>query len=161
DYDVTAASGIAIHLQDAKGSTLAAGLFGKQAPDMVHIYFRYPDKPNVYLGRGVMRGDLGHAEVNYWRDRHLLDIPEMKIQSVRIEGKGFSTEVVKTSTDSWSVNGKAVDPGLADALVGVLAHSQVDEFVDPTADSKVTFEGLTYARITIKGTDASAEVRVG
>jgi len=161
DYDVTAASAIAVRLEDAKGTRLVQGLFGKQAPDMAHIYFRYPDKPNVYLGRGVIRGDLGRAEVNFWRDRHLLDIPEAKIQSVRIDGKGFSTEVVKTSTDSWSVNGKPVDPSLPDALAGVLAHSQVDEFVDPSADSKLTFEGLTYARISVKGTESSAELYIG
>ena len=90
---------------------LADGLFGKQAPDMAHIYFRYPDKANVYLVRGVLRGDLGKVEVNSWRSRDLIDIAETKIQAITIEGKGFKTELVRTSTEAWTMNGKAVDSG--------------------------------------------------
>src|ERR1051325_9919840 len=38
DYDVDAANGTRVTLLDAKGAKLAEGLFGKQAPDFIHIY---------------------------------------------------------------------------------------------------------------------------
>ena len=45
---------------------LAGGIFGKQAPDFTnHIYFRYPDKPTIYLAHGMVRGELGESDLDY------------------------------------------------------------------------------------------------
>jgi hypothetical protein len=161
DYDVTAETGIRVRLLDARKANLAEGIFGKQAPDMAHLYFRYADKPNVYLARGLIRGDLGRIEVNYWRSRQLIDIPETKIQHIVVEGKGFRTELVRVSTDAWTLNGKPVDPAPVNTLVGTLSHLRADDFVDPAADPKLSYDGLTYARLNVKGADASAELRIG
>lgn len=161
DYDLTLDSGMVVRLQDATGLKMAEGLFGKQAPDMAHIYFRYLDKPNVYIGRGVIRGDLGRAAVAYWRSRRLIDIPEAKFQSITTEGPGFKTELVRTSTDVWTMNGKVVETGLVDALVGTLAHLNVSEFVDPALFPQLTYESLTQARVLVKSAAASVELRIG
>jgi hypothetical protein len=67
DYEVNAGSGTCVRLFDAKGTKLAEGLFGKQSPDSSHIYFRYLDKPNVYLVRGIIRGELGPVDIQGWR----------------------------------------------------------------------------------------------
>jgi len=161
DYDITAETGIQVRLLDARQSNLAEGIFGKQAPDISHIYFRYVDKPNVYLARGMIRGDLGRVELNFWRSRQLIDIPETKIQNIVIEGKGFKTELVRVSTDVWTLNGKSIDLVPVNSLVGTLAHLRVDDFIDPAADPKLTYDSLTYARVGIKGEGASAELRLG
>ncbi len=69
DYEVNAESGTRVDFLDAKGTKLAEGIFGKQAPDYSHIYFRYPDKPNVYLARGLFRGELGQPDPDSWRKK--------------------------------------------------------------------------------------------
>ena len=161
DYDVTPETGFRVRLLDARQANLAEGIFGKQAPDMAHIYFRYADKPNVYLARGLIRGDLGRLEVNFWRSRQLIDIPETRIQGIVMEGKGFKTELVRASTDAWTLNGKPVDSVPVNSLVGTLAHLRADDFVDPAAYLKLSYDGLTYARIAVKGTDASVDLRIG
>jgi len=161
EYDVNPGSGTLVRLLDGKGTRLAEGVIGKQAPDFSHIYFRYPDKPNVYLARGLFRGDLGHVELNYWRSRQLIDIPETKIQSIMIEGKGLKTELVRVSTDAWTLNGKPVEPGPVNALVGTLAHLRADDFVDPALNPGLTYEGLTYAHVQVKSPEASADLRIG
>ena len=161
DYDVTVETGIRVRLLDVRQAGLAEGLFGKQAPDFSHIYFRYADKPNVYLARGLIKGDLGRLDVNYWRSRQLIDIPETKIQNIVIEGKGFKTEFVRVSTDVWTLNGKPIDPASANSLVGALAHLRADDFVDPAADPTFTYDSLTFARVGIKGEGASVELRLG
>jgi len=161
EYEVTAESGTQVQLFGANETKLAEGLFGKQAPDFAHIYFRYPDKPNVYLASGMIRGELGGIDVNAWRNHQLLDIPETKIQAITIEGEGFTTELVRTSTNVWTMNGKVIDTGLLNALVGTLAHLHVNAFVDPAAYPALSYEGLAYARVTVKGADSSVELRIG
>ncbi len=59
DYEVNAESGTRVHLLGDKGTALGEGIFGKQAPDYAHIYFRYPDKASVYLARGLIRRGFG------------------------------------------------------------------------------------------------------
>jgi hypothetical protein len=161
DFDVTPASGTAVRLLDPKGTTLAEGLFGKQAPDFTHIYFRFPNRSNVYLARGMIRGELGGTAVNDWRSRQLITIPEAKIQGVLIEGKGFKTDLVRASTDTWTMNGKRIDPAPVNSLIGTLAHLRADDFVDPGAYPDLTFEGLTFAKLTVKSPEATAEIRLG
>jgi hypothetical protein len=161
DYEVNPESGTRVRLFGDKESPLAEGIFGKQAPDFNHIYFRYSDKPNVYLARDLIRGELGTADLNSWRSRQLVTIPETQIQGILIEGNGFKSDLVRVSTDNWNLNGKAVEPGLVNGLVGVLAHLRADDFVDPAAFPQLTYDGLTYSRIIIKGAGSSAELRFG
>jgi hypothetical protein len=161
EFEVDAESGTRVRLVGPSGSQSVEGVFGKQSPDISHIYFRYPDQPNVYLARGIMRGDLGTADVNSWRSRQLMDLPETKIQAITIEGKGYKTELVRMSTDSWTLNGKEVEPGPINILVGTLAHLTASNFIDSAAYPGLTYEGLTYALVLVKGADASFELKIG
>jgi len=161
DYDLTPELGYRVRLLNAQGGVLAEGIFGKQAPDYGHVYFRYPDKPEVYLARGVVRGDLGRLEQNIWRSRQLIDIPETKIENIVIEGKGFKSDLVRVSTDVWMLNGQPADPAPVNALIGILAHLKANEFIDPAVNPTLTYESLTEAYVGIKGADRSAEIRFG
>jgi hypothetical protein len=161
EYQVDDASGTDISLQEANGRVLAEGVFGKQAPDFTHSYFRFPHQSQVYLARGVLPGDLGKTEPIYWRSRRLLDMADPKIQEIVIEGKGFKTTLARTSTDTWTMNGEMVPPEPVDALVGTLAHLGVDDFVDVAAYPGLTYEGLSYAHVSVKETDATADIRFG
>ena len=161
DFEVTLESGAFVHISGPKNEKPAEGLFGKQAPDFNHIYFRFPDKPNVYLARGIIRGELGGATVNAWRSRQLMTLPEAKIKTIVMAGKGYKTDLVRTSTDVWTLKGKIIDPAQVNALVGTLAHLRADDFVDPSADPTLTFEGLTYARVVIISEGASVDLHIG
>ncbi len=161
EFEVDAASGTLLSFQDAKGLPLVEGIFGKQAPDVAHIYFRYPDHPNVYLARGLVRGEIGKADPIAWRSRQLVDIPESKMQGILIEGPGFKTDLVRASSEAWTMNGKSVDTGLVNTLVGALAHLRAEDLVDPAAYPKLSYEGLSYARLRVQGADSALELRVG
>ncbi len=161
EFEADEASGTRVSFQDAKGNPLADGIFGKQAPDIVHIYFRFPDHPNVYLARGLIRGEIGKVDPIAWRSRQLAGIPESKMQGILIEGPGFKTDLVRVSTDAWTLNGKSLDTGLVDILVGKLAHLHAEDFVDSVTYPNLSYEGLSYARLRVHGTDSTLDLRVG
>jgi hypothetical protein len=161
EYEVGPASGTQVELFGEKEAALAEGIFGKPAADGVHIYFRYPHKPNVYLARGITRGDLGIADFNAWRVRQFISIPEAKVQAMHIERTGMKMDFVQTSTNVWTINGAAADPGMVNALVGTLAHLKVEGYLDPAAASGLTYDGLLYGKVIVKGTDSSVDVRIG
>lgn len=161
DFEVNPESGTRVRLLNANGATLSEGIFGEQAPDFNHIYFRFPDKPHVYLARGLTRGELGGIELNGWRDRRLFDLPEAHIQAITIESQGFKTDLIRTSTDAWTMNGHTVDPSPVNALIGTLAHLRADDFVDPATHPALSFEGLTFARLSVKGSEKLSELRMG
>ena len=161
EYQVDEASGTHVSLQNSQGRVLAEGILGKQAPDFAHSYFRFPNQPNVYLARGVLPGDVGTPAASAWRRRDLIRMGESNIQAILIERQGLKTDLVRTSTDTWTLNGKALPPGSIDRLVGTLAHLQASEFVDERSASNLSFEALTFARVTVKGPNASVELRIG
>ena len=131
EYQVDAASGIQVSVYGTNGNLLAEGILGKQVQDYTHIYFKYPNKPSVYLARGATRRDLEDIQVNSWRDKTLLDVPEDHVEAVYIEGPGFKTPLVRSS-DTWSSNGKILDPTPIWGMIGVLAHLKTEEYIDLT-----------------------------
>jgi hypothetical protein len=90
-----------------------------------------------------------------------LDIAENKIQGILIAGKGFETDLVRVSTEAWTMGGKPADPAPVNSLIGSLAHLRADDFVDPTAAPGLSYENLTYAEVKVKGSDSSADLRIG
>jgi len=65
-FEVTEASGTRVTLLGAGGKPAADGIFGKQAPDFTHIYFRFVDQPKVYLATGLYRGELSPGNPADW-----------------------------------------------------------------------------------------------
>lgn len=63
-FEVNEAGGTRVTMTNASGKIVADGIFGKQSPDFSHFYFRYPNRPAVYLATGLFRGELtpGHPE---------------------------------------------------------------------------------------------------
>jgi len=66
-FEVTDTSGTHVTVWDSQGKTLADGLFGKQAPDFTHLYFRFADRPQVYLASGLFRGELNPGRPEDWK----------------------------------------------------------------------------------------------
>jgi len=159
EFDINVDSGMRVVLL-SRSAALADGIFGKQAPDFTHIYFRFPNQSSIYLARGVIRGDLGRAVVADWRRHDLIPMSEAQIQSIHIEGKGFKTDLARSS-DTWTLNGEKIDPAPVYSLLGALAHLRADDFVDPAADPHLTYDSLTAARILLQGAPSSVELRLG
>jgi len=160
EFGVTSASGTEVSASDAGGRSLGDGLFGKQASDFVHIYFRYPSRPDVYLARGILSGDLGEPAAAYWRSRALVTIPEAEVQAITIRGKGFTTALARSS-NTWTLDGSPIDPAPVYSLVGSLCHLQADDFVDLASSPALAPASLTYAHIALQGTHQSASLSIG
>jgi hypothetical protein len=161
DFEVNPASGAHVTLFGPGNSKLAEGIFGKQAPDGVHVYFKFPDAPAVRLARGAFRGELGNNDLRAWRDRAILTFVESQALSLVIEGPGFKTALARSS-DTWSSNGKVVDPAPVWGLLGQLAHLAADDFVDPAQTPQAAADPLTYASILIQLTDGGTlQLRIG
>ena len=137
---------ITVHLKGA--SHVSQGLFGKQAPDYNHIYFRYPDQPAIYLAHSVGRGELGEPGLDSWRDRTIVNVVEDQILTLVIDGPGYKTALARSS-DTWSMNGTVVEPGPVWFMLGQIAHLKADQFLDPGEKIKP----LTYASILIQSKD--------
>lgn len=66
EFDVTVEKGTRIELRAAGGTLMADGIVGKQAPDFSHLYFRFADRPEVYLASGMFRGEISPGRAEDW-----------------------------------------------------------------------------------------------
>src|SRR5258708_4771466 len=155
-FEINPESATAITLWKSN-ARLATGMFGKQAPDFAHLYFQYPDKPTVYLARGAIRGDLGTPNLNAWRDRSLLNIAEDQVLTLLIQGPGFTTALARSS-DTWSLNGRIVDPTPVWGMLGLLAHLRAESFADGSEDPRLAAGALKYASVTLQMRDNTVHV---
>ena len=154
DFDMNPESATVIMAYGKNHAVLIGGVFGKQAADFNHVYFRYPDKPAIYLAHGLIRGELGEADLNSWRDRAVLNLAEDQVMTLQINGPGFKTALARSS-DTWSLNGHIVDPAPVWGLLGQLAHLRADEFLSPSTHPEWTPDKLTYATVTLQVKDGS------
>lgn len=159
DFEITADSGLRVALQSG-GRTIADGIFGKQAPDFSHIYFKFPDSPIVYLAGGVILGELGGVDLNDWRDHGLVAFGDTQIDGIVIENAGDKIDLERSSS-TWSMNGRPIDPSPVYGLVGSLAHLKADDFVNPASTPTVAFEQLKSATITVKAAGQTRVLRLG
>jgi hypothetical protein len=155
EFEVNSSSGIKVTLYQ-KNKAVAEGVFGKQAPDFMHIYFCRPGKPGVFLARGLIRGEIEPVEPSAWRSRDVLNVAEADIQSVEI-ASGDHPLSLKRSSDTWSLNDQPVDSTRVYTLLGTLAHLKAEDFMDPAASPPA----LTRATITVKATSGATVLHLG
>lgn len=162
ELEVDAPNGIRVTVLDDKAAPVVAGIFGKQAPNFRHIYYRPDQAKDVYLASGLYRGDLGVVDPLSWRSRLLIDIPEGLVKSFRVEKKGApAKEYVQVSTSAWTLNGKPVAPEVPNRLVGALAHLRVDSFRTPQDGPTLPYDQLKTARIVVRSATSQADLRIG
>lgn len=159
DFETTKDSGTHVSVNDSNGRILASGLFGKQSPDFTHLYFRYPDRPEVYLLRGVIRGEIGPVNVKAWRDADLLSVPETDVRFLQIQNPS-GTLSLEHSSETWTSGGRVIDPAPIYTLLGVLGHLKADDWVEPSTAS-IRMEALTFASVTLKTDKATSSLKIG
>lgn len=155
EFEVDTAKGIRVLLSNAVKTSLGDGIFGKQAPDFTHLYFRYPDRPLVYLARGLIRGDL-QVSLNAWRSHDVVPYAEAEMQSITFEKLGSKIQLNRSS-ETWKVNGKPANAQKVYGLVGTLAHLQADTFPEAFGGD-ISGPVLT---ITIRAATGQVILRIG
>lgn len=160
EFHVTQASGTWVRFLAASNQVLAEGMFGQQAPDDQHVYFKYMDSPRIYLARGVIVSDFGAALVREWRSRTLFELPEASVTAVTVQGKGFKTALLRSS-DTWTMNGKRIESGPANSLVGALAHIRVQEYADVAQHPELAYDRLNAASVHVESATSRVDIRFG
>jgi hypothetical protein len=155
EFQLNPGSATQVTLLGKNNAPLATGLFGKQAPDGAHSYFKYPDQTAIYLARGGIRNDLVEAGVNSWRNPTLLNASEDQVLTLLIEGPGFKTALARSS-DTWSCNGRPIDPTPVWGLLGQLVHLRAEEFADPVQHPELAASRLTYATVILQQHDGTS-----
>lgn len=150
DFELNPESGTQITLLNRAGSSLADGLFGKQASDFTHIYFKFPNRPSIYLMQGVIRGDLGGTDMKAWQNKDLLTFPGSDIDAVLIETPKSRVYLVHKASDTWLCNDRPTLTALAETVTSALGDLSADDFVDTAQDPGLAVDKLTYAKITIQ-----------
>jgi len=156
DFELDPAQAIGVTLENSHAAVLARGLYGKQASDYLHLYFRFPEKPQVWLARGVIRGELGGMDLSMWRDRSLVLLAEPEITSVEILGKGYATALILSST-TWLVGGKLADSQKVNTLIGALAHLQAADWADIASPG---ISKAVAATVVIKSSSTAVTLRI-
>jgi hypothetical protein len=152
--------GIRVTLRAGQGKVLADGIFGKQAEDATHIYFRYADQPAVYLARGLLRGELGGADLTGWRNHALVSMSEDQIQTVHIQTQGDQA-LLQKSSETWTVNGAPADTAKVKTWLGAAAHLLADDFAAPASTTAPKAADLRAAVIMIKDANSSVTLSIG
>lgn len=158
DFEVTEARGRYVGLLGQDGRLLAEGIFGRLAPDLDHLYFRYPGRPDTYLAGGIIRAELGQATLDDWRRHELLSIGQSQMRAITIRGPGYKTDLV-LSSGTWTVNGAPADSEKVFGLIGMLARLRANIFTD--SSDTPAYDQLTFASIHIQGAHAAADLRIG
>lgn len=160
EFEANVASGAHVRVLGASDKLLAQGIFGKQAPDFTHIYFRYPDQPQIYLARGAVRGEVGPATVNEWRPKTVIDVAEADVEAISVQGPSSTVELAK-STTGWTRQGQAVAPEPVYQFLGAMAHLKPEEWITEGTAGAPTFDDLTEWKFILKSPKKTQELRVG
>jgi hypothetical protein len=145
DFEVNIQSAMVVSLLSKTNAIVSAVAIGKQAPDFMHVYARRMDRPEVYLARGVQSPSvLGTPDVLYWRDLTLWDFPEDQVMTVFIQGPDFKTALARSS-DTWTLDGRKINPAPVWGMLGVLAHLKAEGFLAVTPAP-----AMNYASVTVQ-----------
>jgi hypothetical protein len=155
-YDVTEASGVTVTVWGDKAQKPAAWLFGKMAPDYVHIYVRDPRSATVYLAEGVQKNDL-EKPLRQWRERRIFVNPKQEnIDRVEYVNGPANYDLVRSS-NQWTLNGKPVETQIVENLISTLRVFSADDFIDPPESLDLKKFGLDNSKDHLAVTWGSGE----
>jgi len=159
EFEVDAASGVRVELMKGPAS-LGAVILGKPAPDVGHSYIRFPEMPNVYLAKGIVRATLFPIDLKNWRSKDLWFLNDDPIVSILIETPSARTYLLRSS-DTWTCNGEPADKTAAESLASQLHALRADEVVDLPIPADLAPEKLTFARIVVQTKSSAHELHLG
>lgn len=104
------------------GNNSMSFIVGKQAPDFISLYLRFPDKNEVYLSRGLMKW-MVNKKADEWRDASIFSFDPATLQKITFKDK----EIVKSDT-IWTYKGKPVDKGRMNSAISAFSNMRADGF---------------------------------
>ncbi|HRY28800.1 MAG TPA: DUF4340 domain-containing protein [Elusimicrobiota bacterium] len=148
-YEVNDSSAILVRVWGPQGKEPAEWLFGKTAPDFLHIYLRRPGRPEVYLAKGVERDALTQPLAR-WRERRLFKTdPADGIHRLVFRREKTALELLRAS-DTWTLAGKTAETSAVENFLASLRVLSVEEFIDPPASSDTKKFGLLTTKNSLE-----------
>lgn len=161
-YALDDASGVRLKVWAADAQKPQEWVIGKDSPSGGHVYVRIGNAPEVYLAKGLSRS-LAGADLKTWRDTRILPLPaDAPIQSIRVY-QDRENLIFEKSSDTWTVNGKTVQPEKVDPLLTNLRYLTADDFVDPPESIPEAAElatAPTHITVTLRSGE-SHDLRIG
>lgn len=119
-------------------------VIGKMGPSFSEVYFRLPDRSDVYLGGGITSWSL-NKDVKGWRDRTIYALPTESITGVTMSVGSQSRSFTRDST-GWKSGREQVPNETINPVLATLSRLRADDFID----SPVEYTGAP-ARVTVTG----------
>jgi|GEM_PF-3267141 len=149
DFKLDAEGGIELKIFKGKEKILD-GIFGKMA-DYEHVYFRFPDKKDIYLVFGPATWML-ERDVKAWRERAIVKVERVDIEKITIIRPSDKTELFEKG-GIWRLSdpdkGPEADNVEVDDVFRMYSCLSADDFVD---DKKTDSEmGFKKPLLTVSG----------
>ncbi len=125
-YGLNAASATRVALHDAKGKSLFDGEFGKEAIGYQSAYFRWPEKPSVYLATGVSPYQVERSSESF-RDHALLPQAGISWSEIRLKS-GARSYILTRSSAAWTAK-PSLPARSADSVVATLFNMRLAQFL--------------------------------
>ena len=129
EFEVTETSGIKVEFLNV------SFILGKMAYDWSHYYFRFTNKNEIWLSKGLERYFLDKS-LNDWRDKTILsinsdEISEIEISSLKNKKKGLEKMLLSKTSDYWLMNKKEkIEQEKINTLLNTLSSFYADDFSD-------------------------------
>jgi hypothetical protein len=156
NYELTTGSATRVRVWGEAGGKSAEWLFGKGAPDRLHVYIRRPDNPDVHLASGVRAYEL-RKPLAQWRDKRILRLADGDAIARVTHWQDGETYIIEKSSAAWTVNGEPADQAKAAEFAAKLRAFSASDFIDPPAAADRAAYGLDDPNRTLQVTLAAGE----
>lgn len=104
------------------GNNSLSLIVGKQAPDFINSYLRFPGKKEVYLAKGLVKW-IVNKKADEWRDAFIFAFDPAKLKKIILKDK----EIVKGDT-CWTYKNKPVDKNRMNTAINAFSNFRADGF---------------------------------
>lgn len=101
-------------------------------------YIKKPDSENVYLADGIDKNNYFKTDINDWKDKSIISIPQQAVNSIEFSSGGENFTVAKDANGKFSIRSDTVSlvfPGILNAL----QNFQTTGFKDTTLTDQTAF----------------------
>jgi len=105
-------------------------IIGKSGFDYNHYYFRFFDKQEIYLSKGLEKYSVD-KDLTYWRDKTILKLDRENIEKIKYTGTKQTFELIKKDNDWYIVKKSSQtkpDTSKLDSFLNTLCNLVADGF---------------------------------
>ncbi|MDD2890203.1 MAG: DUF4340 domain-containing protein [bacterium] len=116
------------------GKTPFTFILGKQSPDFINSYLRFPDKNEVYFADGVTKWMVNRSS-DEWRDSYILAFNPQELSKLIVKDK----EIICTDT-LWTCNNKPANKDKMNDAKNTFSNLRADGFSKEPFQSDFTIK---------------------